>query len=106
MCPPLLGSREPSPEVRVASFTQSGHLQENARPRQGGIRFSARKCDNAKMLERFLFSNKVKPLQLAETSLSASSGHSIPPFQRLMTERSRGWDRASSTAPPRKEHRA
>jgi hypothetical protein len=32
------------------------HFQENARPRGGGggIRFSVRKCDNAKMLERFM----------------------------------------------------
>jgi hypothetical protein len=29
----------------------------------GGIRFSVRKCDNAKMLERFLFPVYVKPLQ-------------------------------------------
>jgi hypothetical protein len=40
------------------------HFQENARPREGGggIRFSVRKCDNAKMLERFLFPVYVKPL--------------------------------------------
>jgi hypothetical protein len=30
--------------------------------RKSGLRFSVRKCDNAKKLERFLFSDKVKPL--------------------------------------------
>jgi hypothetical protein len=42
----------------------SEHFQKNARPRGGGggIRFSVRKCDNAKMLEWFPFPIDVKPL--------------------------------------------
>ena len=43
------------------------HFQEKACPcgGRGGIRFSVRKCDNAKMLKRFLFPVYVKPLQSA-----------------------------------------
>ena len=43
---------------------RSEHFQEKhalAKAR-GGDRFSVRKCDNAKMLERFLFPAHVKPL--------------------------------------------
>ena len=43
-----------------------GAFSGKARPREGGggVRFYVRKCDNAKMLERFLFSVQVKPLQI------------------------------------------
>jgi hypothetical protein len=51
------------------------HFQENARPRGGGggIRFSVRKCDNANMLERFLFPDNVKPLQPIMPRLRAAA---------------------------------
>jgi hypothetical protein len=54
----------------------------------GGIRFSVRKCDNAKMLERFLMPDYVKPLQRSflhcrafvrenRSPLAASAGHAF-----------------------------
>jgi hypothetical protein len=48
-------------KMAAPAEAHQGVLRPSSRA-MGGIRFSVRKCDNARMLERFLFPATVKPL--------------------------------------------
>jgi hypothetical protein len=59
----FVGRGRPMRSRRDARPQALDHFQEKHAPGLigGGIRFSFRKCDNAKMPERFLFPASVKP---------------------------------------------
>jgi hypothetical protein len=63
---PMRSRRDARPQAleHFQEHFQEEHFQEKHAPGLigGGMRFSFRKCDNAKMPERFLFPANVKPL--------------------------------------------